>query len=355
MAEPNTNLVMLGGVILLTSFMPVTAYSYYKFRLPKKLVQYSKFVDSFKLQKITLSAPLISDEYTLLDYAFPVAFVTFLCFLGSFSLLLGTESGIAHTPNLLLSGTHFKDLAYQKRSLLACTMGFMGAYVWSCQYIFRRFVTLDLSPAAFFSVGIRMIMAPLVALMFHYASAEKLYIVGDSEHMLPVVAFLVGMFPISALHYLREKTGIVFGVVTRRADPLPLDMIEGMNLMHKVRLSEVGIDNAQNLAMANLPELLLRTPFNLKKVIDWVGQAKLYIYFKDDIVKLRQARVRTIFDFMEIGGMEEELKKLTQETEIPESHLNMLYQLSKNDTDIQRLCQFKKALDIIITKNVETQ
>jgi hypothetical protein len=59
-------------------------------------------------------------------------------------------------------------------------------------------------------------------------------------------------------------------------------MIEGINVFHKVRLGEVGIDNVQNLAEANVIGLLLKTPFNPSQLIDWIAQAKLYLYFKDD-------------------------------------------------------------------------
>ena len=94
--------------------------------------------------------------------------------------------------------------SYQQQSLLALTMGFIGGYTWSVQYIFRRFVTIDLPPRAYYSIGIRMILAALVALMIrHFLEATP-----GSEYtsgMIPVVAFLTGMFPERALHYLNRN------------------------------------------------------------------------------------------------------------------------------------------------------
>src|SRR6266487_5574137 len=90
-----------------------------------------------------------------------------------------------------------------------------------------------------------------------------------------------------------------------RADDLPLEMIEGINIAHKIRLNEIGIDNAQNLAEANLLELLIRTPFKPRLLIDWIGQARLYIYFKNDIVNLRKSGIRTIIDLKTSGNIQE--------------------------------------------------
>jgi hypothetical protein len=63
---------------------------------------------------------------------------------------------------------------------------------------------------------------------------------------VPVIAFFCGLFPQQALHYLRAKTPVFRGGTAKRADELPLDMIEGMSPFHQARLNEVGIDNAQN-------------------------------------------------------------------------------------------------------------
>jgi len=116
-----------------------------------------------------------------------------------------------------------------------------------------------------------------------------------------VVAFLTGMFPEQALNYLREKIKI-FTKGQGAADELPLEMIEGINLFHLSRLHEIGIDNAQNLARSSLVDILLKTPFNALQIIDWIAQAKLYVYFKDDIQSLRKIGVRTVFDLRAVDA-----------------------------------------------------
>lgn len=164
---------------------------------------------------------------------------------------------------------------------------------------------------------------------------------------LPVVAFLTGMFPERGIHYLKERVKIFSDKGILKAENLPLDMIEGINIFHKVRLEEVGIDNAQNLAKANLVELLVRTPFKPKEIIDWIGQARLYLYFKSEVKKLREVGIRTIFDFKIIGSTEGQLSEVAQSIKISELRLNSVYQIIKDDPGVDRLFNAANTLGVL--------
>jgi hypothetical protein len=115
-------------------------------------------------------------------------------------------------------------------------------------------VTVDLPPAAYYPISVRLIMAPFVALLFAYVRAAV-------EGSVPVIAFRCGLFPEQALQYDKEQTKAFVYRSQSRADELPLDMIEGITLPYKSGLKEVGIDNAQELAEANLVEAAVWTPF----------------------------------------------------------------------------------------------
>lgn len=329
--------LMSFGVLLLTSFIPLSAIFYYS-RLPMQKERY-------EMLKVPFRVPRFIDY--CIDYSFPVAFVTIICFLGHLSLFLGGELITAtKPPNLLLSGAGSEDIvAYQKQSLLALTMGFLGAYVWSIQYIFRRFVTNDLLPAAYFSIGIRMILASFVALLAHFfmgvipiEEVVKEY----SKHLTPVMAFFTGMFPLSALHYMQERLKM-FSEGIKKSDDLPLDMIEGISILHRIRLSEVGIDNAQNLAERAPIELFKKTPFTLRELIDWIGQAKLYVHLKSEkLNKLRNSPVRTVFDLLLLD--DKELSNVAQNAGILESDLSSLCHIIKADVSVQQLLGLKTQL-----------
>ena len=122
-----------------------------------------------------------------------------------------------------------------------------------------------------------------------------------ADQLIPV-SFLVGIFPERALSWMKESLGRAFRKKASSAHALPLEMLEGISSFHKARLSELGIDNVQNLAQASLMELILKTPFNPRVLIDWMAQARLCMEFKDQTSKIRQAGIRTIFDLLEIAG-----------------------------------------------------
>ena len=160
--------------------------------------------------------------------------------------------------------------------------------------------------------------------------------------LLPVIAFFTGIFPQRALQYIQEKL-IIFGKLGKKANELSLDMIEGMNLFNKVRLSEVGIDNAQNLAEANLEELIRKTPFNPKLLLDWIVQAKLYVIVKDQITNLREAGIRTVLDFCATCGGNG-LTTLAKLSEISEEQLATVYQVINDDPDVAAMSIARKNL-----------
>jgi len=169
----------------------------------------------------------------------------------------------------------------------------------------------------------------------------------ESTTNLPVVAFLSGMFPDEALIYLRDKTAVFARKGNQESDALPSEMIEGISMFHKARLSEVGIDNAQNLAAANLIELLVKTPFSPRQLIDWIGQAKLYVYFKSDIEKLRTHGIRTVFDLKNACEVEGRCSQIAEKTEISEVVLGIVFQQVKADLEVARLLRFLMLLSAV--------
>jgi hypothetical protein len=115
-------------------------------------------------------------------------------------------------------------------SVVAISISSLGAYVWSIQYIFRRMMTLDLPPGAYYSVGSRMVYSVFVAVILqHFMSA---YVGADSKLLgsqLIAVSFLVGIFPERALGWMKESLGHIFSRKSISAKVLPLEMIEGIS------------------------------------------------------------------------------------------------------------------------------
>lgn len=371
--------VMILGVSVLASFMPLSALSFYRFRLPRKAEEFRRIVRILGVRRSFRSPPsrAVREEYSGPDYLLPVAFATFVCILGSIVLLLGSHLNIAEEPSFLLSGVYFMrsktDCVFlrqiQCQSLQVMSLAFMGSYLWSAQSVVRRVITIDLGPGAYYHVAIRMILAAFVALMFSFVVAP-ITTAGDlagtgpwSKNNILVIAFIIGVFPERALRHLSDLVWRrIVAARSPESDELPLSMIEGMSTFHRLRLTEIGIDNAQNLAESDLIELLLRTPFNGLELIDWIAQAKLYTYFKSDLDILRELGIRTIFDFREASADETNLSTIVQDAEkkaegrsrklatISDTSLRIVRQRVNEDKSIDQLLQFRRNLSTLVAE-----
>jgi uncharacterized protein with PQ loop repeat len=279
-----------------------------------------------------------------------VAFATLVCIFGFTALLFGEEL-VRIRPdkaNILLTGPYtekdnldIENLRWQ--SMVVLTMAFIGAFLWSAQNIIRRLIAGDLAPNTYYSSALRIIFSATLSLILSFlleGTPTKKY----TKELLPVIAFLTGMLPEQALLYLRERIGIFSERSSGKAHDLPLRMIEGINMFSKIRLAEVGIDNAQNLAEADIVELLLKTPFNPCQLIDWIAQAKLYVYFKEDINRLRAMGIRTVFDLESACGDQDRIAHITDGSGVSSLSLGIVCERISNNQGVTELQEFERKL-----------
>ncbi|MDX8405378.1 MAG: hypothetical protein R8K50_04425 [Mariprofundus sp.] len=362
MANQTVSILMaLSGVIIMAAFMPLTAYSFFTSRLKRKKEEYRDMLEHLGYSDDMGPAyvPSLEDEYKPGDYFLPVVFATIITALCAAVLIFGGQLADHPEISLIINGPSIAGLALEATvinklfGMLIIGLAFMGSYIWSIQSLFRRLSTVDLTPAAYYAVGIRIIFSVFVGLLIYYlfaggditsvANKNNLY---DSPSGLALYAFFAGMFPQRALQYIQDKIQFSNTNDHLMADPLPLQMIEGIDLFERTRFVEVGIDNAQNLAKSNFIELIIKTPFNPREIIDWIGQARLYLYFKDDIIHLRKAGVRTIFNLYALGKDEGNLETIAQLVkEVPLEKLKIVYAIIEHDADIKEL---KRALELLI-------
>lgn len=302
-------------VILIPSlFLCLTAWSYLHHQLKgKKRVRADYIKDKLGVG----TAPKVLDlEWAGgpegRDYMVPIGSAFFVTVFGMVSLLFAIEllsikaffETEATVPNhywssILLSGLFQGDgreaLHLQRwQSLTVMSLAFLGAFIWSAHNIIHRYINYDLMPVEYYHTTLRLILAPLLALMLSFMvdAGES----GLGVHLLPVAAFMTGLIPAAVLFFLQDWFVRLLKAYGFHAHHLPLSMIEGLNRFHEVRLSEAGIDNAQNLANADLIELGLATPYPLEQLLDWIDQARLYAYLRDDFAEAREHRVRTASD-----------------------------------------------------------
>lgn len=347
------------ATLVLSSYFIIITFSFFKFRLSRKKEELGALISSLKLRGGDFDLEHnFNREFSKNDYLLPVAFVSILSFFGIYLLLLGwslydlPEDGVV--KSMLWSGSDFwNDPVYgrEKKSLTVVAWALLGGYLSGGQYIYRRFSTIDLTPGNFFSIGIRMVLAPVVSLMLSYLITS-----GDpqsfSSNTILVIAFLTGLFPERGFRLLLDKASTLFpGKEKREADNMPLEAIEGVSYMHRLRLNELGIDNVQNLAQFNFLLLVIKTPFPARTLLDWVSQAKLMTEFHDSTTQLYKAGIRSALDFIEAAeDSEDRLDLIAAETGLGKLMLEVNLKNLQTDKSVWLLSHFKNNLEQVSLK-----
>ncbi len=348
-------------ILILTLFLCLSALSYLRDRLngkPEIKVDYIRH----KLGATATSSLLDKDGIVTpkgWDYVVPISSAVMVTLLGIGTCLfanelLQTEFLLKSVPvdslpawhNILLTGLYQETAAealHQRRwqSLSVMSLAFLGAFIWSAHNIIRRYINYDLMPVEYFHTALRLILAPFLALMLSFFfDAGKLGAGEWPPILLPVIAFMTGLIPAAVLFFLQDKFIRLLQYTGYYADHLPLSMIEGLNRFHEVRLSEAGVDNAQNLAQADLTELALLTPYPPEQLLDWIDQARLHLFFKHDLAVMRRHRFRTATDLVSVD--DQTIKRLENDKGLPD--LETVVQLIKSDPNQQRVDAWRNAL-----------
>ena len=252
--------------------------------------------------------------------------------------------GISNSP--LLIGHKFwstvsdAKLSEHRKSTAIIGFALLGSFLKGVEYVYKRYVTVDLTPSNFFSVGIRMFISAFVALVF------SLLIDLDDSNLILGIAFLIGLFPERGFRALLNKIDILKHPEDNFMVSHPLEVIDGIHDLHKIRLHEVGIDNVQNLANYNFLILMVKTPFPVRTILDWVGQAQLVCKFHENYEELRKLGIRTTLDFMDpIKFKQDRISELSTITGIHELQLKINFESFKKDELVLLLLYFKKHLE----------
>lgn len=358
--EETTLIYRLLVILVLVAFLPLCAITYYTYRLGQRKLEIKRILDILE----------ITSEYRQIytfdigpyHFGISVLFASAVSVVGLCALLLTTELGLAQTPNLLLSGSLITSkecgpgseclVAYQHGAMMVYGIGFMGAYLWGLQSIFRRYAMNDLLPVAFFHFGLRLIFSSIAALLIYHAVGgfNGDYRAGDagieqlmnpgSDGVLLLTVFLVGMFPQRGIKWMTSKVGTLVASQHPSVKVLPLEMIQGMTSYDKDRLEELGIDSCYDLATADFIPMLLKTPYASRELIDWLLQAKLCVRFGESVDVLRQQGFRTITD---LEGLDDKvIEQLAKDTALTQSSLQRASRMTESDFNIARL---KRAAD----------
>lgn len=225
------------------------------------------------------------------------------------------------------------------------TYAFLGAYFFSLQMLFRRYVRRDLRGSAYVAVAMRIILAVIgtgVAVV-----AVRLLNPGVSDRSLLIVGFTIGVFPKVAWQIVQTAFRQVTGLVVKglRTDS-PLSALDGLTVWHEARLEEEDIENVPNMATTDVVELFLNTRVPPNRLIDWVDQAILYTHLspsgdeKDRGIKqleeqrrreLRSLGVRTATSMVELPVRDPATRRVLESRKLDPDALALIQEAIKSN------------------------
>jgi hypothetical protein len=305
----------------------------------------------------------IRSRDTWLSYLLPGLIYSSLTALGFITaMLLSGDVGFWSTPNFILSGMYPIDAtlqspkltAYQWNSGAAIIAGFVGAYLFTLQYLVQRVRSYELSPMSFLVASVSIL--------------EGCFVVAIVRHLIPenyvpqliALAFIVGYFPTFGIVLLIERLKIAqLKSVDREAYSrrflMPTDIIDGIDMLTKFRLMEAGIRDVQNLATANPVLVYVETPYGLLTIVDWIAQAQLILAVGGaTATRLRSIGIRTIFDIPPLTVSETSRKMVLEQiqpalaNEPTEQHFNAFYKTLTHDIHVRRLGSFWKLMESLV-------
>jgi len=101
---------------------------------------------------------------------------------------------------------------------------------------------------------------------------------GVPEQTELAFAFLIGFFPELGLRALRQGlAGVMRTLPIGTDERFPLRQLDGVTIWVQARFLEEGIEDMQNLATANLVDLMLHTRMPISRLVDWIDRAFLYL------------------------------------------------------------------------------
>ena len=160
----------------------------------------------------------------------------------------------------------------------ALKYGFVGSYFFALEMIVRRYFQDDLRTAAYVNVMVRIVVVALLVSVVHLVwPSDKSPNIENIEWAL---AFFIGIFPQVGLLVIRTAITRALGLdrllPSLKVD-YPLSRLDGLNFWYEARLLEAGIEDMQNLATANIVDVVLNTRIPVGRLIDWLDQALLCI------------------------------------------------------------------------------
>ncbi len=176
----------------------------------------------------------------------------------------------------VLWNTSFLSLPDEPSAADLLGVAFAGAYLFTVQMLVRRYFQADLKASAYVNAVVRIVSALVLIAVVHQALMD-----GRTRGPCVAVAFIIGFFPLVGLQALQKTAALALKTaVPSLKNDYPLSDLDGLSVWYESRLLELGIEDLENLATANLVDVILHSRVPVGRLVDWIDQASLYLHLE---------------------------------------------------------------------------
>jgi hypothetical protein len=171
-----------------------------------------------------------------------------------------------------------------------------GIYVYTLGLAIFRIRTAALSAEFVMSATLR----ALILMVLGYVLGSIGFFHPSESVSASFLYFALGLFPSVGMRALNQRLQQTLSPNAPGTESLPLGYVDGITEQVAERLEELGIFDIQHLARVEPGWLALRTLYPLSRIIDWMDQALLISYLREDILHARAVGIRGAIDMRSI-------------------------------------------------------
>jgi len=348
-AEPSL-LTFVFQSILATIYIPLSVIVFHLSRASLKEENVNLYMEQLGISKEARSQRKLVGEFTTRSFILPLItnmLVVFTMFsvVHPYPVERGWWSGILEEIiNIFGNNSAFPKPIIAARMLY---WGWSGAWIYSVHLIYRRVATYDLTPSVFIYSANRFLLAFVVGSIVGTFFGTYSNAAGMSFDMnlttTSMVLFFIGFFPEQGITWITTTAKKALKQRGRSSKEILLSEIEGLSIWHQGRLAQKNIDNVQNLATTDLPNLVASTAFTAGQAVDWVDQAILLRYTNNRQMKdLEKAGIICASSFLLSSKNETDCKSLSEVSGLKVTEIKILREILKSATNMKIIMHFRE-------------
>ena len=337
------------AVVATAAWVPVSYIAYRWVRAPLKREGVKQSLSQLGIVQTKELEETMAAEYRLKDYIWPL-FMAYGLMFGTYTLThpyvirLGLWSGwLEEVIDIFGADDLFPRAILWGRFAF---WGWLGACIYSVHLVIRRFLAYDLTPSVYLFTANRSLLAMAISAIMGTGLGTFSTAAGAPFDVniatVSIVAFFIGFFPEQGLNWITATAQKALGQQGGIAKETRLSEIEGLSIWHQGRFRQEGIENVQNLATADVPALVIGTPFPVHQIVDWVDQAILLTYAsQEQFETLEKAGLRGASDVLTAAGDNRRLTRLASATGLNKDGLRMLHLALQSASNIKMISRFR--------------